>query len=133
MIPSLIQSLIQSIIQSQCLILSLILKVSACLCRLTAQFADVQHVSDDSVHHMLFRLPPAHLQGSGGERCDRQILRGFWEIGRRRDSETSASLVGPCAVLRDALIDGLIFSRDARHCQRAADQHTSSFTPISSY
>lgn len=79
-----------------------------CVLALTSYFADVQDISDDVVSDIGGWLSPCDLQGVGGQRAGCEALRGAGQVFRLGHGQTGAGLVGACAVLCDALVDGLI-------------------------
>lgn len=74
----------------------------------TSDLADVQDVSDDVLSDLGGRLYPGDVDGVSGQGAGRQALRSSGEILGLSHSQPGAGLVGAGAVLRDALIDGLV-------------------------
>ena len=62
-------------------------------------------------------MVPAQLQAGGGEGRGLEVCRGLWQQGGLRDGQAGRGLVGACAVLSDALVDGFIFGLDLRYGQ----------------
>lgn len=85
---------------------------------LTSQSPDVQDVSDDQLAGVLVRGVPGQVQGAGAERCGPQTGGGLRQVGSLVDGEAGTGLVGPGAVLSDALINGLVFRSDAGDGER---------------
>lgn len=81
--------------------------VCVCVC-VTSYPADVQHISDDAVSGVGGRFLPGDLQSAGGKGRGPEPLRGRREVLDLGHGQTSAGLVGPGAVLCDALVDGLV-------------------------
>lgn len=73
----------------------------------------MQHVSDDVLAGALCWLLPAQLQAAGAQRRRFKAGGGLGQVGPLDDGEAGAGLVGPGAVLGDALVDGLVLGRDA--------------------
>lgn len=60
------------------------------------------------------------MDGVGGQSAGRQALRSSGEILGLSHGQAGAGLVGTCAVLRDALVNGLVLRSDASQSQSAA-------------
>lgn len=74
----------------------------------TSDLADVQNISDDVLRDLGWRFSPGHVDGVGGQSVGRQTLWSSGEIFGLSYSQPGAGLVGAGAVLRNALIDGLV-------------------------
>lgn len=74
----------------------------------TSDLADVQDVSDDVLSDLGGRLCPGDVDGVGGHGAGRQALRSSGEVLGLSHRQPSAGLVGTGAVLRNALVDGLV-------------------------
>lgn len=79
---------------------------------LTSKPSDVQDVSDDVLAGASCWLLPGQLQAAGAEGRDLEALRGLREIRSWAKGQAGAGLVGARAVLRDALVDGLVLRAD---------------------
>lgn len=85
---------------------------------LTGCPADVEHVADD-VLSVLPGLLPGHLDGGGGQRLGPHVGRHAGQAVGPEDREAGAGLRGAGAVLRNALVDGLVVLANAVYGQRA--------------
>lgn len=72
----------------------------------------MQDVSNNLLAGVCCRLVPGKLEAAGAEGRKLEPCRGLWKLRALTDGEASAGLVGASAVLRDALVDGLILRGD---------------------
>lgn len=85
---------------------------------LTWRPADVEHVTDDLLG-VLVGLPPEHLDGGGRQRLGLHLRGHAGQAVGPEDGQAGAGLRGAGAVLRDALVDGLVVLADAVYGQCA--------------
>lgn len=90
-----------------------VLPLASCL-------ADVQDITDDAFGDVGRRLIPCDLERDGGQRTGSEAFGGGGEVFALDHSQAGAGLVGPGAVLSDALIDGLVVWTDAGQSESAA-------------
>lgn len=75
----------------------------------TSNLADVQNISDDVLRDLGQRFSPGDVDGVGGQSAGCETLWSGGEIFGLSYSQPGAGLVGAGAVLRNALVDGLVF------------------------
>lgn len=83
----------------------------------------MQNVSDDVLRDLGRRFSPGHVDGVGGQSAGRQTLWSSREIFGLSHSQPGAGLVGAGAVLRDALVDGLVLRGDPSQSQSAVENN----------